>query len=70
LKLLQIDSRIFDRVLSLIEVGKKEGAKCITGGKRHGNVGYFIKPTVFTDVTDNMTIAKEEVSVHTKIRGY
>ena len=48
--------------MSLIEAGKKEGAKCEFGGKRHGNVGYFVEPTVFTNVTDNMTIAKEEVS--------
>jgi aldehyde dehydrogenase (NAD+) len=49
----------YDRVMSFIEVGVKEGAKLMTGGKRHGNKGYFIEPTVFADVTDNMTIARE-----------
>ena len=48
--------------MSLIEAGFKEGAKCEIGGKRHGNVGYFIQPTVFSNVTDDMRIAKEEVS--------
>ncbi len=33
----------------------------MTGGKRHGNKGFFIEPTIFTNVTDNMTIAKEEI---------
>lgn len=41
--------------------GKKEGAKLQAGGNRHGNVGFFVEPTVFSDVTDNMSIAKDEV---------
>ncbi|XP_058792224.1 aldehyde dehydrogenase 1A1-like [Phymastichus coffea] len=57
----QIDTTGFKKVLSLIETGKKEGAKCEIGGKRHGNIGYFVEPTVFTNVTDDMTIAKEEI---------
>lgn len=52
---------MFQKVLRYIESGKKEGAKLQTGGKRHGNVGYFIEPTVFSNVTDNMTIANDEV---------
>lgn len=48
-------------ILSYIEKGKKEGAKLLTGGKRYGTTGYYIEPTVFADVKDNMTIAKEEV---------
>ena len=44
-----------------IDVGKKEGAKLQTGGKRHGHKGWFVEPTVFSDVTDDMTIAKEEI---------
>ena len=47
--------------MSLIETGKKEGAKLMSGGTRFGNKGYFINPTVFADVKDNMTIAREEV---------
>ncbi|XP_001603449.1 retinal dehydrogenase 1 isoform X1 [Nasonia vitripennis] len=57
----QIDTKGFNKVLSLIETGKKEGAKCEIGGKRRGNVGYFVEPTVFTNVSDDMTIAKEEI---------
>jgi len=47
--------------MSYIEKGKKEGATLLTGGRRPDWKGYFIEPTVFADVTDNMTIAKEEI---------
>lgn len=57
----QVDEVQFKRVLSYIESGKKEGARLVTGGSRHGQKGYFIQPTVFADVTDDMTIAKEEI---------
>ena len=45
--------------MGFIDKGVKEGAKLVTGGKRVGNKGYFIEPTIFADVTENMTIAKE-----------
>jgi len=51
----------FDTVMSYIEKGKKEGAKLVTGGSRQGDKGFFIQPTVFSDVTDEMTIAREEI---------
>lgn len=57
----QIDEEMFHKVLSLIKSGQEEGAVLETGGERHGNVGYFIKPTVFSNVTDTMRIAKEEI---------
>ena len=57
----QIDEVQFKKILNYIDVGKKEGARLLCGGKRWGNKGYFIEPTVFADVTDNMTIAKEEI---------
>ncbi|PSN40135.1 hypothetical protein C0J52_13048 [Blattella germanica] len=57
----QVDDEMFNKVLSLIESGKKEGAKLECGGDRIGNEGFFIKPTVFSNVSDNMRIAKEEV---------
>lgn len=57
----QIDEGALNKILGLIESGKKEGAKLETGGSRFGTEGYFVKPTVFTNVTDDMTIAKEEV---------
>ncbi len=51
----------YDRVMSYIDAGVKEGAKLVTGGKRVGTKGFFIEPTLFADVTDNMKIAKEEI---------
>lgn len=46
----------------MIDSGKVEGAKLETGGARWGDKGYFVKPTVFSDVQDHMRIAREEVS--------
>ncbi len=54
-----------EKVLELIESGKKEGAKLECGGKRKGDKGYFIESTVFSDVKDDMRIAKEEVNIVT-----
>ena len=44
----QIDDKQFDKVLRLIDAGRKEGAKLVAGGKRVGTKGYFIEPTVYT----------------------
>ena len=57
----QVDEDQFKKILSYIESGKAEGAKLQCGGERHGDKGYFIKPTVFSEVQDEMKIAKEEV---------
>ena len=57
----QVDEDQFKKILGYIESGKTEGAKLQCGGERHGDKGYFIKPTVFSEVKDNMKIAKEEV---------
>lgn len=62
---MQIDQKQFDKILELIESGKKEGAKLECGGSAMEDRGLFIKPTVFSDVTDNMRIAKEEVGMAT-----
>lgn len=51
----------FDKILNYIKVGKEAGAVCVTGGERIGTKGYFIQPTIFTNVTDDMVIAKEEI---------
>ena len=58
---LKVDQEQFSKVMSLIESGNKEGANMVFGGGRHGDKGYFVQPTVFTDVQDHMRIAKEEV---------
>jgi aldehyde dehydrogenase (NAD+) len=57
----QVDQAQFDRVTGYIESGLSEGAKLACGGKRVGDRGYFIEPTVFADVQDDMKIAKEEI---------
>ncbi|KAM8962165.1 aldehyde dehydrogenase X, mitochondrial [Pelodytes ibericus] len=57
----QVDKDQFDKILSFIESGKKEGARLMCGGERYGDKGFFIKPAVFGDVQDNMKIAREEV---------
>jgi len=57
----QIDDDQFKKILELIESGKKEGAKLMCGGQRAGDKGYFVQPTVFADVKDNMRIAREEI---------
>ncbi|CDW77748.1 betaine-aldehyde dehydrogenase [Stylonychia lemnae] len=57
----QVNQEQLTKILGFIESGKKEGAKLLTGGKRHGNKGFFVEPTIFADVQDNMTIAKEEI---------
>jgi aldehyde dehydrogenase (NAD+) len=57
----QVDDVQFDKVMSYIEAGKREGASLLCGGNRVGNRGYFIEPTVFTDVKDDMKIGQEEI---------
>ncbi|KAL6602923.1 hypothetical protein ACP70R_043284 [Stipagrostis hirtigluma subsp. patula] len=57
----QIDKTQYERVLNYIEHGKREGATVLTGGKPCGQKGYCIEPTIFTNVMDDMTIAKEEI---------
>jgi aldehyde dehydrogenase (NAD+) len=57
----QVDSDQFDKIMGYIDSGKKDGAKLVCGGGRVGDRGYFIEPTVFADVQDNMKIAEEEI---------
>jgi aldehyde dehydrogenase (NAD+) len=47
--------------MAYIDSGKKDGAKVHLGGVRHGDQGYFIKPTVFTGVRSDMKIVREEI---------
>jgi betaine-aldehyde dehydrogenase len=48
-------------VLGYIEKGKAEGARLVAGGSRLDRDGFFVEPTIFADVTDEMTIAREEI---------
>uniref|UniRef100_A0A6Q2XK20 Aldehyde dehydrogenase 1 family member A1 n=1 Tax=Esox lucius TaxID=8010 RepID=A0A6Q2XK20_ESOLU len=57
----QIDQKQFDKILELIESGKREGATLECGGGPWDQRSLFIQPTVFSNVTDNMRIAKEEI---------
>ncbi|XP_049820191.1 retinal dehydrogenase 2 [Aethina tumida] len=57
----QVDKLSLDKILRLVNTGIQEGAKLQTGGKQVGTEGYFVEPTVFSEVTDEMTIAKEEI---------
>ena len=57
----QVDQAQFDKILKYIEIGKNEGAQCLTGGSRHGEEGFFIEPTLFDGVTDQMQIATDEI---------
>ncbi|WP_255558555.1 aldehyde dehydrogenase family protein [Zhongshania aquimaris] len=58
-----ISKRQHDRVMSYIELGEKEGARLIAGGKSRPDkgTGFFIEPTCFADVTNDMRIAQEEI---------
>jgi len=57
----QVDNEQFDKVLGYIKSGVAEGANLRAGGARWGDKGYFIQPTVFSDVSDDMKICKEEI---------
>jgi aldehyde dehydrogenase (NAD+) len=57
----QVDQNQFDKIMKYVELGKQEGAQCLTGGQRHGERGYYVEPTLFTEVTDEMSIAREEI---------
>lgn len=50
-----------ERVLGYIEAGKQEGAKLQVGGAKAGAEGYFVEPTIFTDVKADMKIVREEI---------
>ncbi|XP_048957771.1 aldehyde dehydrogenase, mitochondrial isoform X3 [Canis lupus dingo] len=57
----EVDETQFKKILGYIKSGKEEGAKLLCGGGAAADRGYFIQPTVFGDVQDTMTIAKEEI---------
>ncbi|KAG0270764.1 aldehyde dehydrogenase (NAD(P)(+)) ald5 [Linnemannia exigua] len=57
-----VDRVQFERVMNFIEKAKKDGdSDLLVGGKRHGNKGYFVEPTIFHNVKENAMIATEEV---------
>lgn len=59
-----VSDRQFERIQSLIDTGIEEGASLVAGGPGRPagfNRGYFVQPTVFADVANDMTIAREEI---------
>src|SRR5690606_7295141 len=50
-----------NRVMNYVEKGLEEGAELLTGGNNPFDKGYFVAPTIFANVQDEMTIAKEEI---------
>ncbi|KAJ4412055.1 aldehyde dehydrogenase (NAD(P)(+)) ald5 [Neurospora sp. IMI 360204] len=57
----QVSQLQYDRIMGYIKAGKEEGATVATGGERHGDKGYFIQPTIFTNVRPDMKIMREEI---------
>jgi aldehyde dehydrogenase (NAD+) len=57
----QVSKLQFDRIMNYIQSGKEAGAKVETGGERHGTEGYFIQPTIFSNVSEDMKIMQEEI---------
>ncbi|KAF5746614.1 aldehyde dehydrogenase family 2 member B7 mitochondrial-like [Tripterygium wilfordii] len=57
----QIDSEQFEKIMKYIRSGIDNGATLETGGERFGNKGFYVKPTVFSNVQDDMLIAKDEI---------
>ncbi|MCA9103931.1 MAG: aldehyde dehydrogenase family protein [Pirellulaceae bacterium] len=57
----QVDEEQFRKIMDYIERGKRAGAECVTGGQRLGDRGWYIEPTVFDHVSDDMDIAREEI---------
>ena len=57
----QQNRRQFEKVLSYLESGKQQGATVLNGGNRIGDKGYYVESTIFTDVKDEMDIARDEI---------
>ncbi|CAB4387925.1 putative aldehyde dehydrogenase [Rhizophagus irregularis] len=57
----QVSQIHYNKIMSFIEAGKKEGATLLIGGEREGEKGYYIKPTIFTDTNEKMSIMQEEI---------
>jgi aldehyde dehydrogenase (NAD+) len=57
----QVSQEQLDTIMSYIEAGKAAGARCVAGGERVDRPGFFVEPTIFDNVDDDMTIAKEEI---------
>jgi aldehyde dehydrogenase (NAD+) len=57
----QVSQEQMDKVLGYVDLGQRQGARLVTGGRRFGGRGFFVEPTVFDHVTDDMAIARDEI---------
>jgi aldehyde dehydrogenase (NAD+) len=57
----QVSQEQLDKILHYVDLGEKQGARLITGGERVGGNGFFVQPTIFDNVTDDMAIARDEI---------
>jgi aldehyde dehydrogenase (NAD+) len=57
----QVSKEQMDKILGYVELGQKQGAKLVTGGRRAGDRGFFVEPAIFDNVEDQMAIAREEI---------
>ncbi len=56
-----VSAKQFERVSSYIDAGEKEGAEVRSGGKKHGDSGFFLEPTIIANTTNSMKVVKEEI---------
>jgi aldehyde dehydrogenase (NAD+) len=57
----QVSQEQMDKILGYVDLGQKQGAKLVSGGKRFGPKGFFVEPTIFDGVRDDMAIARDEI---------
>ncbi len=57
----QVSQEQMDKILGYVALGQKQGATLLSGGHRVGDKGFFVEPTVFDNVKDDMAIAKDEI---------
>jgi aldehyde dehydrogenase (NAD+) len=56
-----VSEKQLDRVLGYVDQGLHDGARALTGGKRHGDAGYYVEPTVLVDVDSSFSVYREEI---------
>jgi aldehyde dehydrogenase (NAD+) len=57
----QVSQEQLDKIMGYVDLGQQQGAKLVTGGAKRGDKGYFVEPTIFDDVKDDMAIARDEI---------
>jgi aldehyde dehydrogenase (NAD+) len=57
----QVSQEQLDKIMGYVKLGEKQGARLLTGGERVGKEGFFVAPTIFDNVKDDMAIAKDEI---------